>query len=68
MIVEELSKAENVQTESIGDPHVVLSPRPSAGASPRFRPQARCKSRSAGRRSDCSSSGSTAGRSAGRRA
>lgn len=27
----ELSKAESVHTESIGDPHVVLSPRPSAG-------------------------------------
>jgi hypothetical protein len=30
VLAEELSKAENVHTESIGDPHVVLSPRPSA--------------------------------------
>ena len=30
VIAEELGKAENVHTESIGDPHVVLSPRPSA--------------------------------------
>jgi Family of unknown function (DUF6603) len=30
VIFEELSKPENVHTESIGDPQVVLSPRPSA--------------------------------------
>ncbi len=31
VIFEELGKAENVHTENIGDPQVVLSPRPSAG-------------------------------------
>ena len=31
VIFEEMSKPENVQTESIGDPHVVLSPRPGGG-------------------------------------
>ena len=31
MIVEELSKAENVHSGSIADPHVVLAPRPRAG-------------------------------------
>jgi hypothetical protein len=31
LILEELNKAENAQSGSIGDPEVVLSPRPSAG-------------------------------------
>jgi hypothetical protein len=31
VIFEELNKAENVHSESIGDPQIVLSPRPSAG-------------------------------------
>lgn len=31
LVADELKKAENVHTESVGDPHVVLSPRPSAG-------------------------------------
>jgi hypothetical protein len=31
VIFDELGKAENVHTENIGDPQVVLSPRPSAG-------------------------------------
>jgi hypothetical protein len=31
VMVEEMNKVENVHTASIGDPHVVLAPRPTAG-------------------------------------
>ncbi len=53
VIAEEFGKAANVAAAGIGDPQVVLKPRPGQARWPRCRRPVPCRSRSAARRWQC---------------